>query len=60
PDILGGGRNLMIGNLIALQFGSSRNWPFGAAAAMILMSVVLVALIFYARAHGRGQGAGAH
>ncbi|HEX6144485.1 MAG TPA: ABC transporter permease [Geminicoccaceae bacterium] len=39
PDILGGGRNLMIGNLIALQFGSSRNWPFGAAAAMILMSV---------------------
>jgi spermidine/putrescine transport system permease protein len=50
PDILGGGRNLMIGNMIALQFGSSRNWPFGAAAAVILMTMVLIALILYARA----------
>lgn len=49
PDLLGGGRNLMIGNLIALQFQGSRNWPFGAAAAMILMSVVMVALIVYTR-----------
>jgi spermidine/putrescine transport system permease protein len=50
PDILGGGRNLMIGNMVALQFGSSRNWPFGAAAAVILMSMVLIALTLYARA----------
>ena len=49
PDLLGGGRNLMIGNLIALQFQGSRNWPFGSAAAMILMSVVMVALIVYTR-----------
>ena len=49
PVILGGGKNLMIGNLIALQFGSSRNWPFGSAAALILMAVVLVALMLYAR-----------
>jgi spermidine/putrescine transport system permease protein len=54
PDILGGGRNLMIGNMIALQFGSSRNWPFGAAAAVILMSMVLLALTFYARARVSG------
>jgi spermidine/putrescine transport system permease protein len=56
PDILGGGRNLMIGNMIALQFGSSRNWPFGAAAAVILMSMVLIALTLYARAQVKGQG----
>ena len=56
PDILGGGRNLMIGNMIALQFGSSRNWPFGAAAAVVLMSMVLVALTLYARAQVRGAG----
>jgi spermidine/putrescine transport system permease protein len=49
PNLLGGGKNLMIGNLIALQFQSARNWPFGAAAAMILMTVVLLALIFYTR-----------
>ena len=54
PDILGGGRNLMIGNMIALQFGSSRNWPFGAAAAVILMSMVLLALTLYARAQVSG------
>jgi len=49
PDLLGGGKNLMIGNLIALQFQGSRNWPFGAAAAVILMSVVLCALMIYVR-----------
>lgn len=55
PDLLGGGRNLMIGNLIALQFQSSRNWPFGSAAAMILMSVVMVALIVYTRQQTKGK-----
>ena len=33
PELLGGGKKLMIGNLIAMQFGSGRNWPFGSAAA---------------------------
>lgn len=49
PELLGGGKKLMIGNMIALQFGSSRNWPFGSAAALILMAVVMVALLFYLR-----------
>jgi spermidine/putrescine transport system permease protein len=49
PLILGGGRHLMIGDLIAQQFGSGRNWPLGAAQALILMSAVLVALFFYVR-----------
>jgi spermidine/putrescine transport system permease protein len=50
PLILGGGKHLMIGDLIAQQFGSGRNWPLGAAQALILMSAVLVALFFYVRA----------
>jgi spermidine/putrescine transport system permease protein len=60
PLILGGGRHMMIGDLIAQQFGSGRNWPLGAAQALILMSAVLVALFFYVRAttgkvkHGQG------
>ncbi len=53
PVMLGGGKNLMIGNLIALQFGSSRNWPFGSAAALILMAVVLIALMIYVRQSSR-------
>ena len=46
------------GNLIALQFQGSRNWPFGSAAAMILMSVVMVALIFYTRQQLRAKAPG--
>jgi spermidine/putrescine transport system permease protein len=49
PLILGGGTHLMIGDLIAQQFGSGRNWPLGAAQAFILMGAVLVALYFYVR-----------
>ena len=55
PDILGGGRNLMIGNLIALQFQGSRNWPFGSAAAVILMTVVLIGLVLYVRQAARSR-----
>ncbi|HYV88358.1 MAG TPA: ABC transporter permease [Candidatus Polarisedimenticolia bacterium] len=49
PLILGGGTHLMIGDLIALQFGSSRNWPLGSAMALILMAGVMIALVFYVR-----------
>jgi spermidine/putrescine transport system permease protein len=49
PLILGGGLHLMIGDLIAQQFGSGRNWPLGSAQALILMAAVLVALYFYMR-----------
>ncbi len=47
PDLLGGAKQMMIGNLIQLQFGSSRNWPFGAALAFALLSVVLLAMMLY-------------
>jgi len=53
PELLGGGKKLMIGNMIAIQVGSSRNWPFGSAAALILMSLVMVSLLIYARSSGR-------
>lgn len=46
PDLLGGAKNWMIGSLIEEQFkGSAGNWPFGAAASMILLTLVLVALL---------------
>ncbi len=50
PDLLGGAKNFMIGSLIEEQFkGNAGNWPFGAAASMILLSMVLVILTIYAR-----------
>ena len=49
PLILGGGKQHMIGSLIATQFGTSRNWPFGCAQAFILMAIVMVALLVYVR-----------
>ena len=47
--LLGGGNKLMIGNLIANQFGESRNWPQGSALTMILLACVIVALLIYVR-----------
>lgn len=47
PELLGGGKSLMIGNLIQTQFGASRNWPFGAALAFALLAIVLLAMLVY-------------
>jgi len=60
PDLLGGAKNFMIGSLIEEQFkGNAGNWPFGAAASMILLSMVLIILMIYSRAQSReGQGDG--
>ena len=45
PDVLGGAKGLMIGNLVEQQFLSARNWPFGSALSMIIMAVVLTVLL---------------
>ena len=53
PRVLGGGKQMMIGNLIELQFGQGRNWPLGAALSMTLLVVVTVALLVYVRQANR-------
>ena len=56
PDLLGGAKNFMIGSLIEEQFkGNAGNWPFGAAASMILLSMVLIILTIYARQQVRSD-----
>ena len=47
PDILGGAKGLMIGNLVEQQFLSARNWPFGSALSMVIMTVVLSVLVIF-------------
>ncbi len=45
PDMLGGGKQLLLGSLIEMQFTSSRNWPFGSALAVLVTLAVVIALI---------------
>lgn len=56
PQLLGGGKNLMLGSLIQMQFSSSRNWPFGAAMALMLLVFVLIALVVYVRSPAQREG----
>ncbi|MGE0213074.1 MAG: ABC transporter permease [Parvibaculaceae bacterium] len=55
PRVLGGGKNMMIGNLIELQFGQGRNWPLGAALSMTLLAIVMVALMVYVRVVSKSE-----
>ena len=49
PDLLGGAKVMMIGNIIEQSFLTARNWPFGACLAIILMIVVVTMLTFYVK-----------
>jgi spermidine/putrescine transport system permease protein len=59
PRVLGGAKNMMLGNLIELQFGQGRNWPLGSALSITLLIIVTLALLVYVRA-AANQGRGGH
>ena len=44
PDLLGGGRTVMVGNLVQNQFTTARDWPFGSAVSLALMALVTLLL----------------
>jgi spermidine/putrescine transport system permease protein len=52
PDLLGGGKSIMIGNLIQNQFTTARDWPFGSAISLALMALVMVLLVALLRRDG--------
>jgi len=58
PDLLGGGRTVMVGNLIYDQFLSARDWPFGSSLAFLLIGVMMLLLFLQAWAVNRSQEAG--
>ncbi len=64
PDILGGAKIMLMGNLITEQFLKTRDWPFGSALSFLMMSIVLVSTLLYLRASpdsGGGRlGRGGH
>lgn len=56
PDLLGGAKNFMIGSLIEEQFkGNAGNWPFGAAASMVLLTMVLLILLIFVRQQRKAE-----
>ena len=58
PRILGGGKKMMIGNFIELQFLQGKNWPLGAALSVLLLIIVTAALLVYVRVANRDRGQG--
>lgn len=53
PEILGGAKSYLIGNLVASEFLTAVNWPFGAALAMTLVLLMLIVVFLYLRTAGR-------
>ncbi|MBS3933288.1 MAG: ABC transporter permease [Truepera sp.] len=53
PALLGGSKEVLIGNVIQQQFGPALNWPFGSAISFVVLGFVLMALYLYARAAGQ-------
>jgi spermidine/putrescine transport system permease protein len=49
PDLLGGSKTMLIGNLVTEQFLKTRDWPFGSALSMILILLVMISLALYLR-----------
>ena len=52
-DILGGGKIMIIGNLIKNQFLTARNWPFGAAISVFLILMTFVLIKIYKKLGGK-------
>lgn len=50
PDLLGGAKNMLVGNLITEQFLKARDWPFGAALSMILIAILVIIPILLRKA----------
>ncbi len=58
PDLLGGGKTVMIGNVVRDQFLEARDWPFGSVLALVLVVVLLVLFLLQALVNRRVEGGG--
>ncbi len=56
PDLLGGARTMLIGNLITEQFLKTRDWPFGSSLSLVLILMVILSLILYFHFQGSDEG----
>jgi spermidine/putrescine transport system permease protein len=58
PDLLGGSRTVLMGNLIQQQFLNARDWAFGSALAMMLAAILVGAIMFYVKRVGSDETGG--
>ncbi len=56
PDVMGGAKSALIGNLIQNQFLSARDWPFGSALSIVLAVLSLVLIMLYYKALSLQEG----
>ncbi|GAB7388907.1 ABC transporter permease [Bacillaceae bacterium] len=56
PDLMGGSKTMLIGNLIKNQFLTARDWPFGSAASIVLMVLTLIMITIYVKITGSKKG----
>ena len=56
PDVMGGAKSALIGNLIQNQFLSARDWPFGSALSIVLAVLALVLIVLYYKAIQKQEG----
>jgi len=56
PVLLGGTKSMMIGNLIAQEFGPARDWPFGSALSFLLLYITFIVLWIRAMVASRSKG----
>lgn len=56
PDVMGGAKTVLIGNLIQNQFLSARDWPFGSALSIVLGILSLILIFLYYRAINGSKG----
>ena len=54
PRVLGGNKNMMIGNFIELLFGPGKNWPLASALSIVLLVIVMIAVLVYVRVSTKG------
>jgi spermidine/putrescine transport system permease protein len=57
PDLLGGAKTTLLGNLVQNQFTTGRDWPFGSAASVLLLAGTFVALLWHLRRTAEGPSA---
>lgn len=55
PDLMGGAKTVLVGNLIRNQFLTARDWPFGSAASVLLLGATLIFTLIYTRRSGFGE-----
>ena len=53
PEILGGAKSFLVGNLVANEFRTAIDWPFGAALSMVLVGMMLIVIFVYVRVLGK-------